>query len=120
MKAYDVSLTFHGWPAGEQWRAELEALKELYDVNPLRAYDIDGKLILPRNYERQLIGAVVRLQFTFIHYAIGNWGSTLVIHARELNILRNAQALPKSPFKRRNLMAGPSTPSLSRQSRDVE
>lgn len=50
-------------------------MKETHTFNPLPAYDIDGNLILPKDYDRRLRCATVALSFTVRHYAISYRGS---------------------------------------------
>ncbi|KAF8478324.1 hypothetical protein JB92DRAFT_2837996 [Gautieria morchelliformis] len=109
-KAKMKQISFDGWPVSLAWREELDAVKSTHDVNPLPAYDLDHKMIAPKDYERCLVGAAVELHVTLIHYLIGKQGSTLVADLREMIVLWPPRAMPQSPSKR-SLMAGPSSKS---------
>jgi hypothetical protein len=105
-----IEMSFEGWPARQAWRDELEKVKDTHDMNPIPAYDINHQLITSKHYERALIGAMVEVHFTLIHYLIGKKGSTLVADLRELIVLRapQQQIPPQSPSKRQ-LLSGPSS-----------
>lgn len=45
-------------------------MKETHTFNPLPAYDVNGDLIMPKDYESALRGATVVLNFTLKHYGI--------------------------------------------------
>ena len=49
----------------------LDSIKDTHRVHPILAYGMDGKLIKPQAYRRQLDGALVELYFTLSHWAIG-------------------------------------------------
>ncbi|KAF8508533.1 hypothetical protein JB92DRAFT_580240 [Gautieria morchelliformis] len=63
-------------------------------------YDIDHTIILPKDYERCLLGATVEVHITLIHYLIGKKGSTLVAELREMIVLWPPRGLPQTPTKR--------------------
>lgn len=53
-------------------KAELEKMKDTHTFNPLPAYNVDGDLITPKDYDIALRGATVALSFTLTHYAIAS------------------------------------------------
>ena len=56
--------TFHGWPRlNAAFAVGMDKLHGSYNVRPLPAYGRNGILISPRNYERELLGATVRMEF---------------------------------------------------------
>ncbi|KAF8512170.1 hypothetical protein JB92DRAFT_336164 [Gautieria morchelliformis] len=107
-------LSFDGWPVRQAWCDELDAVKETHDVNPLPAYDLDHSIIVPKDYERCLLGAIVEVQVTLIHYLIGKKGSTMVADVREMIVLQPPRELPPSPTKR-SLISGPSSTTRKKQ-----
>ncbi|KAF8495083.1 hypothetical protein JB92DRAFT_2994140 [Gautieria morchelliformis] len=74
---------------------------------PLPAYDVDYSMIASKDYERCLLGAMVEVHLTLIHYLIGRKGSTLVADLHEMMVLQAPRGLPQSPTKR-SLLAGSS------------
>ncbi|KAF8516061.1 hypothetical protein JB92DRAFT_2829452 [Gautieria morchelliformis] len=54
-------ISFDGWPVSLAWREELDAMKHTHDINLLPAYDLDHTMIVPKDYERCLLGAAVEL-----------------------------------------------------------
>ncbi|KAF8530891.1 hypothetical protein JB92DRAFT_2825321 [Gautieria morchelliformis] len=71
-------------------------------------------MIASKDYERCLLGTMVEVHLTLIHYLIGRKGSTLVADLREMMVLQAPRGLPQSPTKR-SLLAGSSmTPKKRR------
>jgi hypothetical protein len=48
----------------------LEEIKPSFNVRQLPAYDIRGKLIHPFAYKEKLVGAIVHVCFSLIHFVI--------------------------------------------------
>ena len=84
--------------------AELIAAKT-HNIQPLRAYDTDGSVITPSNYDNKLRGATVLVAMTLLHrYIKKNKRHVFTLHDREISILRRPQIkAPSSPYKRRKL-----------------
>lgn len=55
---------------GETAMAEPAAMNDTHVFNILPAYDIDGNLIMPKDYESSLKGALVVVSATLNHYDI--------------------------------------------------
>lgn len=53
-------------------KAELEKTRDAHTFNPLPAYNVDGALIMPSDYDIALRGASVALCFTLTHYVIAS------------------------------------------------
>lgn len=91
--------------------AELKAIKNTHVYNPLPAYDLDGSLILPKNYRSKLQGATVILTFALKHYHIGarseNVGgsNTYVAEITKIRLVEAARPRPVSATKRRRVLA---------------
>lgn len=109
--AFPDACTFEGWPVDPngEWRRELNTFKETHDINPMRAFDVNGKLILPLDYARRLVDAIVDLSFTLIHYNFVQdvkWrpgSSRMCLYLAELHVLVPPTPLPTiypSPVKK--------------------
>ena len=64
-------MNIRNWPTNSPVAAE--ALERIYDTHcvfPLKAYDINGDLILPLEYKTKLRNALVRIEFTMSHWVI--------------------------------------------------
>lgn len=61
---------------GDIAKAELAAMKDTHVFNILPAYDMDGNLIMPNDYESSLRGALVVVSATLNHYDIRARGSS--------------------------------------------
>lgn len=55
-------------PVHDNAKAELRGLKSTHVFDSLPAYDINGDLIMPKDYDAQLRGTIVVLSFTLTHY----------------------------------------------------
>lgn len=65
----DPALRLENIPvSGDIAVAELAAMKATHVFNILPAYDVDGDLIMPKDYESRLKGAVVVMSATLKHY----------------------------------------------------
>jgi hypothetical protein len=73
-----VQLSFDGWPFRQPWDEKLDVVKDTHNINPLPAYDLNHSTITPKDYEQCLLGTIVELHATLIHYLIGKKGTTLV------------------------------------------
>jgi hypothetical protein len=62
--------TIDNWPVSLQNEMYLEEIKPSFNVQQLPAYNIRGKLIHPSAYEEKLVGAIVCVCFSLIHFVI--------------------------------------------------
>ena len=69
------------------------------------AFTADGELVLPTQYSTALPGAIVEIDISFVHFLIGKTRTTFVADVREITILREPQALPQIPTKKRLMAA---------------
>lgn len=99
------------WPVEDRCRPTLQRLvaEDSHCVNPVPAYDINNRLIPPKDYARHLSGAIVEVHFVLVHHHIDNRNrSTLTAELRKLHILRPPQQV-ENPMKRKQC-ATASTP----------
>ncbi|RXW19638.1 hypothetical protein EST38_g6231 [Candolleomyces aberdarensis] len=67
----DPRFLIENWPVqNPAAQSHLDALKDTHVVNPIPAYDVEGHLILPTEYESKLRGAIVRLEFQLVHWLV--------------------------------------------------
>lgn len=52
------------WPVSPANSNQMDSLRTSHYVNPIPAYDVDGNLIRPLDYERKLKGALLEIEFT--------------------------------------------------------
>ncbi|KIK77994.1 hypothetical protein PAXRUDRAFT_834770 [Paxillus rubicundulus Ve08.2h10] len=95
------------WPVAKWCQSQLQGLLPTHDICPLPAYEEDGSLIQPRQYESKLRGALVEVHMSFCYHHI----KILKKHVfnaipRQLIVLRPPAALPSNPFKRLRISAG--------------
>lgn len=70
--AIPFEFTLEGWPRdNDDITKELEEMKNTHRANPIPAFDTDGQLIRPCDYEAQLREALVVVRFTLSHWSIG-------------------------------------------------
>ncbi|KAF8120376.1 hypothetical protein EV363DRAFT_1303312 [Boletus edulis] len=104
------------WPVSPRCSSPLKDLFNTHDICPIPAFDTNGKMIPPSQYESALKGATVEIHFTFAHHYIKknkrHVYSTLL---RKLEVLRGPDPLPSSPFKRVRISATPTTKRFSRR-----
>lgn len=86
--------------------AELAAMKKTHIFNILPAYDVDGNLILPKNYESALKGAVVVVTVNLKHYDFPTRGSspasnTFVADVVKIRVLQPPQASTEKVVRKR-------------------
>jgi hypothetical protein len=88
------------WPVQDRCQDALDNIKSSHTVIPIPAYGTNGKLILPKDYERRLSGAIVEAHFTINHHYFkrGN-RAALVAVVRRLDILRPPGTEIRSPVK---------------------
>lgn len=90
--------------------AELKAIKGSHVYNPLPAYDIDGRVILPKDYCAKLQGAVVILTFGLKHYYIGprpgsgSGSNTYVAGILKIRVVEAAKPRPVAAMKRKRML----------------
>lgn len=90
--------------------AELKAIKDTHVYNPLPAYDIDGRVILPKDYRAKLQGAIVILTFGLKHYYIGprpgsGSGSNIyVADIVKIRVVEAAKPRPVAAMKRKRVL----------------
>jgi hypothetical protein len=67
----DPRFLIENWPVqNPATQVHLDAIKGTHIVNPIPAYDVEGRLILPTEYEHKLRGAIVRLEFRLTHWIV--------------------------------------------------
>ena len=67
----DYPYTIQNWPCTNDAAQEaLELLKDTHRVIPIPAYEVEGGLMYPQYYRRQLQGALVEIHFTLSHWSI--------------------------------------------------
>lgn len=97
----------NNWPVGDRCKSALAdlAAANTHDIQPLRAYDTDGSILSPTNYENKLHGATVLVAMAFFHrYIKKNKRHVFTLQVCEITILRPPPAKgPSSPYKRRKL-----------------
>jgi len=123
----DVAYT-RAWPTSTPEAAEaLAAAAETHSVNPLPAYDQNGVLVEPLQYNRRLDGATVIIRFELYHYLIRNKGKPAVdtFSARVVQlriVLPPPGASPATPRKKKLLphdtYFGSFTPKRGRDDED--
>lgn len=87
-------------------------------VCPLSAYSTRNNKIHPSSYRTKLQGAIVEIQFTIAHVAIGNkdiFGADIV----NINVLESPHHLP-TPSKRRRSQPHPETSKRAKFNEDSE
>jgi hypothetical protein len=62
--------TIDNWPVSLQNKMYLKKIKPFFNVCQLPAYDIREKLIHLSAYEEKLVGAIVHVCFSLIHFVI--------------------------------------------------
>ena len=63
--------TLEGWRGRtEDFTDRIQKLEGSYNIRPLLAYDRLGNLILPMNYEKALLGAMVIMEYTVCHLPV--------------------------------------------------
>lgn len=88
---------------------KLKAIKDTHFYNPLPADDIDGGVILPKDYHAKLQGAKVILTFALKHYHIGarsesvHGSNMYVADIVKIRVVEAAQPRPVSAMKRKCL-----------------
>lgn len=60
------------WPVAPENVEHLEAIKETHCAMPIPAYNLRNDLIDPKDYQRELAGALVECYFTITHWNIQN------------------------------------------------
>lgn len=76
-------------------RERINAIENTHYAVPLRAYDHDGNIIPPVDYERSLLGAVVCVDFTLFHGSTPQHDHVYTAYIDSLNVLE--PPLPRSP-----------------------
>ena len=93
------------WPSSsDEMREELDQLikDEVYETNPLPAFDLDGSIIVPSKYEEKLKGAIVRVTVTLIHqYLRINKTDDFYADIQEITVVKRPLAVMQSPSKRK-------------------
>lgn len=78
--------------------------------NPLPAYDTDGDLILPKEYESRLEGATVAMSFALKHYdfphrASSQASNTFVADIVKIRVLAPPGVIPVERVVRKRVLA---------------
>ena len=60
----------HNWAVSNTNEAYLDEIKTTHTVEQLPAYDINGNLIAPLDYEEKLAGSIARICFSVAHFHI--------------------------------------------------
>jgi hypothetical protein len=79
------------WPVADRCTHALQRIISdgMHNVNPIPAYDINNKLILPKNYTRNLSGAIAEVHFAIVHHHLENKKCSMFTAVlRELKVLR--------------------------------
>lgn len=64
-----LKCTFDGWPKlSKEFAERMAKLKGSYSIRPLPAYGRNGDLITPNDYEKDLKGASVVVEFVIHHF----------------------------------------------------
>ncbi|KAF8424997.1 hypothetical protein L210DRAFT_962336 [Boletus edulis BED1] len=98
------------WPVSTRCQPLLDKLVSAgtHSINPLPVYDIDHTPVPPRKYKDKLPGAIVLASLAFTHFHVkSNQRHIFNTVCRELLILRDADDLPSSPYKKRRFGRGP-------------
>lgn len=100
--------SIHNWPcATDAGRNALTDIVDTYHVVPVPAYEIDGRLMSPVDYQRHLSKAVVELHFTLTHFTIaekdGKKGGSDVYtpDLHSMRVLKKPTPTITSPRKRK-------------------
>jgi hypothetical protein len=91
----------------------------MHDINPIPAYDINNNLISPKNYTRELSGAVAEVHFALVHHHLKNKKrSTFTAVLRELKVLRPPIQV-SNPLKKKRRLASLTSDSGSDRPKKV-
>jgi hypothetical protein len=104
------------WPIADRCAHSLQRIISdgMHNVNPIPAYDINDKLIAPKDYTRELSGAVAEVHFAIVQHHLENKKrSTFTAALRELKVLRPPTQVNNPLRKKRKL-----TPSTSEAGSD--
>ncbi len=90
---------------------ELDKIKATHSVNYLKAYNISGNLIFPREYQKELEGATCVVYFNLLHWAF-NSGDTLAADVVSMSVLQAAYRQGPTPSPKRGIaLKDPFSPS---------
>ncbi|KAF8816291.1 hypothetical protein BYT27DRAFT_7248382 [Phlegmacium glaucopus] len=95
----------NGYPIGDRFQTMFKNIIHKWQVDPMRVYDAQGKLIKTHNLELSLKGSLILIQFSLRHYAIreknnnGKASNTFSAMATEIQILEPAKKCTPSPYK---------------------
>ena len=112
--------TLAGWHVvSDAAREELDEMiaKDMYAVHPILAYNVFGKIIKPKDYQKILAGATVEVRFRLTHYTISKHGddgrpirndtiATFVADVERIWVVSTPHAI-SSPSKRKILAEDP-------------
>jgi len=109
------------WPAySDVVKAALAAMHTSHTVNPVLAYDIDEKLIVPQRYRTRLVGAVVIIRFTVTHWSFGRRVNDPAVDRYVANLVHMRVLVPPkskgpvTPRKRKIPLTDTTSPPLRR------
>lgn len=94
-------LTIQGWPATSGFKERALDCETTHSIVPLPAYDLDGEIIHPTQYERKLPGAIVEAVFHLVSYCINGTRNVLVLEMQALKILIAGVPMQSAAEKRR-------------------
>jgi len=101
--------------SSDDW-AEFKKLSSTHKVNALPAYDINGDIIVPKNYKKELAGAIARVTFTLSHWFINRKASNTFV--ADIDSIRVLVPPPQnSPKKRKLSQRDPYEESPTKKSR---
>ena len=98
------------WPVSPQCKPLLDQLidTDMHNINPLPAYNISHAPMPPHKYKEALPGATVLASLAFTHFHVkANKRHIFNTVCCELVVLRTADELPSSPYKKRRFGTKP-------------
>ena len=101
--AFATLFTVDGYPGSERWKEQARLIENDYYVVPLPAFDINGTVIQPQDYDKVLTGAIVHATVAFVCYCISGKKKVLVAEIQELRVLKAAPKVPTNRGNKRKL-----------------